>query len=1529
MPKDVKNFSFLKSVSGFLTTNKFFLYSMYVTGFIFISASVIPFDKISIGDPFSLKPISNSISSAFESIGNFGSDVLASVESFGDGIFGFESSSGSDQNTASILDSIKSFFGFNKDETIPVKITDDTTESNLNSSPALDIPNVNKTYSKNDTIEQNTSSNNVNNSIVNESPVVTPSNIVGAKPQTVVQNIYNSYPQTIVRETINTNTLVQKESFDGQVETVYNSISNSLDAISANNFEFSEDLSVLGDLHANSNIIGAGSITGTYFEASSAEATSTFNGSFNVADSSLFVNANTGYVGIGTSSPSSKLSVNGDMFINSAIQFEDSTPSDTSGKLYANSSSLYWSGNLIAGASAGNWTTDGTNAWRATGNIGVGTSTPWAKLSVNPNGITGPSFVIGSSTATNFIVTNGGNVGVGTANPSAKLHVYGSGDVGAIIESSSATNDAQLSLRNGDGTANVHLNDDGKFYLWNNIANSDLILRVNNGSNIDALTVAGTSGYVGIGTGTPQYKLDILGDMNITTGIFTLQNSTSSLVTSNQFPSIYASQNSGSSYPFLTSGNLILQSRALGASRDIVFVGSTTPTVQMIIQGSSGNVGIGTTNPSYKLDIVSDGSNNANNTTTGGSFGSGRIADNQSLVIRHKTDKGISGATFPTQIIQNSTQSNSLELYSTGSTPIVFGTQSLERLRVNSAGDISVGSSTTYGNFSVNALRYTIDRHAFEDWSLLNTTDTNLGYSSFDAKSTMTNSQDQNHMVAYQARNIYNGSANLTDRFVGFHSFPTTSGSGNITNVYGVKIDDMTGAGTVTNNYGLYIGNTVKGTSNNYSIYSNGGTSYFAGNVGIGTTSPNAKLQVLDSTNVSTFTGVQNQGLAINGGAVSASGNYSLLGFRTSDSGYTGKNVAQIGAKLTSSGSYLQFGTSNLFSSGITNTAMTIDYSGNVGIGTTTPSSMLHLYGSTAGTSTLEIERNMTAGQGESRIHYRNALHDVYSRLYSPDAGATGLFGFEKGTVDPIDFYFDATDNTTKNQLYLSRNGYVGIGTSSPLTSGLEIVKNGYAENSAQLKLWTNSTDVIGNGANYLQLQRNGGDTYALTPTANNMNLGRVEFFGVGSNSQVARGATISASQNGAAGLNGVPTDITFSTSDGTNAAASRVVIANTGKVGIGTSTPVSTLSVQGSLCVRSTGSCGTTDGTIYATTAAVTDIDLAENYPTSDSTLSAGEIVMFDNNTSEVAFIKRADRTAGGTIMGIISTAPGLLLGRSLPNITKPVALSGRVPLKVNNQNGSIAIGDRIALSSIPGVGMKAPLSGETVAIALEAFDGSKGSGTIEVFVNLRNTVDMSPIELATKKIDDLNLRVDLLASSTVDTINSSVASSIVTFFSTIKEWVGDKITVVKGYFTEIFADKVNTKQLCIEEVCLTKDQLNALIVNMHASSTDTINNSNIQSVVSTPTPTPTVTVTVTPTPSPTPTETITSTPPPSPTPTPTVTETPTPTPSDTVSPTPTESPAETTPSTPTDSPAPSSSSDTPASESSSSSTSETQSSQ
>ncbi|MCX6715431.1 MAG: hypothetical protein NT077_00225 [Candidatus Taylorbacteria bacterium] len=53
------------------------------------------------------------------------------------------------------------------------------------------------------------------------------------------------------------------------------------------------------------------------------------------------------------------------------------------------------------------------------GRVGIGSTTPWGQLSVNPNALGSgvPEFVIGSSTATHFVVDGAGRIGIGTASP--------------------------------------------------------------------------------------------------------------------------------------------------------------------------------------------------------------------------------------------------------------------------------------------------------------------------------------------------------------------------------------------------------------------------------------------------------------------------------------------------------------------------------------------------------------------------------------------------------------------------------------------------------------------------------------------------------------------------------------------------------------------------------------------------------------------------------------------------------------------------------------------------------------------------------------------------------------------------------------------------------------------------------------------------------------------------------------------------------------------------------------------------------
>ncbi len=156
----------------------------------------------------------------------------------------------------------------------------------------------------------------------------------------------------------------------------------------------------------------------------------------------------------------------------------------------------------------------------------------------------------------------------------------------------------------------------------------------------------------------------------------------------------------------------------------------------------------------------------------------------------------------------------------------------------------------------------------------------------------------------------------------------------------------------------------------------------------------------------------------------------------------------------------------------------------------------------------------------------------------------------------------------------------------------------------------------------------------------------------------------------------------------------------------------------DGSLCVGdgAADDCGDaagTDGTIYAINGTVATHDLAEMFP-SQQFLTAGEIISVANSSSE-----HVERTVvGKTIVGAVSTKPGITLGwETAADHYYPIALTGRTPVKVSGENGAIVIGDRVAVSSVAGLGMKATDAGEVVGIAMEAFDGN-GQGTVMTFI-------------------------------------------------------------------------------------------------------------------------------------------------------------------------------------------------------------------
>lgn len=85
--------------------------------------------------------------------------------------------------------------------------------------------------------------------------------------------------------------------------------------------------------------------------------------------------------------------------------------------------------------------------------VGIGTTSPWGQLAINPNGSTVPAFAIGSSTRSLLVVTNMGNVGIGTTSPNQKLSVNGSVLADSYLEFSPVfVGDALSEIRKIDAT---------------------------------------------------------------------------------------------------------------------------------------------------------------------------------------------------------------------------------------------------------------------------------------------------------------------------------------------------------------------------------------------------------------------------------------------------------------------------------------------------------------------------------------------------------------------------------------------------------------------------------------------------------------------------------------------------------------------------------------------------------------------------------------------------------------------------------------------------------------------------------------------------------------------------------------------------------------------------------------------------------------------------------------------------------------------------------------------------------------------
>ncbi len=556
--------------------------------------------------------------------------------------------------------------------------------------------------------------------------------------------------------------------------------------------------------------------------------------------------ASGGNVGIGTTSPSSKLSVGGNAYIGgdltatgtASLQNASSTNLTVSGTTYLGSLTglLYGtSGAVSASTTLGAGTLESgvlfANEIDTCSELSALTSVTGTcgslVLSASPT-FTGTATLANAST-TNITVSSNiflpgsgiwnssGNVGIGTTTSSQKLSIFNSGADAAIQFST-------LAGPNEAWTIGIDDSDDAKF----KISSSSAL-----GSS-DRFVIDG-NGYVGIGTNAPAATLDLLATASTSLRIRTSTNGNT-----------LANVSAGQGYP-----GIELIAPTIGGSG---FNFQYTPAVKFGAFDSTFTIN----SPRILAEIVGRALTPYIAEDTSGMaidfFATTTDAGSSPALARYLSIDPTNTAATPLLQLKNETDTG---FFVPAADTIGFSTGGSEHMRIDSVGNIGIGTTSPFGLLAV----YNADNG-------VNTPQFNVSANSNGTSLWLTNQQSGGRTFALLSAGGSAGTApssfsiydktsaeyRLTINATGYVGIGTTSPlqalsvAGN-----GIFSGDLSVAGFTATGTVSLASTTLTGlvtirnaTTSSFAVT---GTSYFGGNVGVSTSSPYGKFSIAATTN--------------------------------------------------------------------------------------------------------------------------------------------------------------------------------------------------------------------------------------------------------------------------------------------------------------------------------------------------------------------------------------------------------------------------------------------------------------------------------------------------------------------------------------------------------------------------------------------------------------------------------------------------------------------------------------------------------